>query len=116
MAAMFDDAELVAEFNHLVNKDVAVPICAMKFLVSVIKKSEAQTWMELERNLRMAIDHLVNNLNGSPELHLSGNATSFVDLKGRTSISLLSGCELFMKYVTNAFSLTTLVRYALLMF
>jgi hypothetical protein len=104
---MFDDGDLVREFNQLVNKDVAVPVCAMKFLISVIKKSQAQTWMELERNLRMAIDHLVNNLNNnSSELHLSDNATSFVDLKGRTSISLVSGCELFMKYVTNSFSLT----------
>lgn len=105
---MFDDHELVVEFNNLVNKDVAVPVCAMKFLISVIKKSQAQTWMELERNLRIAIDHLVTNLN-RPDLHLSDKVTSFVDLKGRTSISLLSGCELFMKYVTNSFSLTTQV-------
>lgn len=45
--------------------------------------------MQLEEELRVAINVLK---------HCSGR-----DLGGRTKISLGSGCDLFMKYVTRAF-------------
>jgi translation initiation factor eIF-2B subunit alpha len=70
----------------------------MKTLVSVIKKSEAATWMQLEKELRSAIRVLKE-------------CKSEV-LMGRTKISLGSGCDLFMKYVTRAFlEFTVIVHY-----
>ncbi len=47
--------------------------------------------MQLEQELRASITFLKNNTSA--------------DLGGRTNISLGSGCELFMKYVTRAFAL-----------
>jgi hypothetical protein len=81
--------DYLKEFRELVGKDVAVPVCCMKALLSVIKGSESVTWMQLERELREAI-HILKNCDSA-------------DLKGRTKISLGSGCDLFMKYVTRAF-------------
>jgi hypothetical protein len=51
--------------------------------------------MQLEKELRLAIDGL--------------KTCSEDDLGGRSHISLSSGCELFMKYVTRAFSLDFMV-------
>ena len=81
--------ELLEEFRSLVHQDVAVPVCAMKSLISVIKRSTSTTWMQLEQELRSSINVL-------KELHGQ-------DLCGRTNIFLGSGCDLFMKYVTRAF-------------
>jgi translation initiation factor eIF-2B subunit alpha len=81
--------EIMFEFRDLIKKNVSIPVCAMKVLVTVIKKSESTTWMQLERELRDAIKVL--------------KMCSSSDLGGRTKISLGSGCDLFMKYVTRAF-------------
>jgi hypothetical protein len=53
--------------------------------------------MHLEKELRLAIEGL--------------KTCSEDDLGGRSHISLGSGCELFMKYVTRAFSLEFMVSY-----
>lgn len=66
---------------------------AMKSLTGVIKRSTSTTWMNLNEELRSAIEILKN-----PKY--VGNTEA---LLGRTSISLNSGCELFMKYVTSSF-------------
>ena len=87
---MFSESlDVMDEFKILVKNDVAVPVSAMKALITVIKKSRATTWMQLEKELRIAISTL--------------RGCRLEDLGGRTSISLGSGCELFMKYVTRAF-------------
>ena len=52
--------------------------------------------MELEHELSSAISKLKN--------------CSLEDLGGRTNISLGSGCDLFMKYVTRAFKMEYVVR------
>ena len=52
--------------------------------------------MQLEKDLRQAIEGL--------------KSCSEDDLGGRSQISLGSGCDLFMKYVTRAFSLEYMVR------
>ena len=54
--------------------------------------------MELESELRRAIQNL--------KLYSSDQ-----DLGGRTSISLGSGCDLFMKYVTRTFTLEDMVDF-----
>mmetsp|Transcript_16836 Transcript_16836/g.25317 ORF Transcript_16836/g.25317 Transcript_16836/m.25317 type:complete len:317 (+) Transcript_16836:66-1016(+) len=84
-----DHNDCLSEFKDLLQRDVAVPVCAMKTLVSVIKKSKGTTWMQLEQELRSAISEL--------------KECSSEDLMGKTKISLGSGCDLFMKYVTRSF-------------
>ena len=86
---MQDSLDYMDEFRQLVREDVAVPVCCMKVLLSVIKSSKSSTWMQLERELREVI-HVLKNCDSA-------------DLKGRTKISLGSGCDMFMKYVTRAF-------------
>jgi translation initiation factor 2B subunit (eIF-2B alpha/beta/delta family) len=83
------EQEYLIEFKELVLKDVAVPVSAMKTLISVIKRSTSTTWMQLEHELRTVIK-LLKKCNAN-------------DLLGRTKISLGSGCDLFMKYVTRSF-------------
>tara|TARA_B110000090_G_C12993903_1_gene297735 strand:- start:18 stop:473 length:456 start_codon:yes stop_codon:yes gene_type:complete len=84
--------EVVDAFTSLVlTNDVAVPVAAMHALVLSIERSDACTWMELEDELRSAIASL--------------KRCRHEDLGGRTNLSLGSGCELFMKYVTRAFNL-----------
>ena len=92
-----DQNEYLSEFKELVKKDVAVPISAMKTLITVIKRSKGTTWMQLEEELSLIILLLKD---------CSAN-----DLLGRTKISLGSGCDLFMKYLTRAF-LDYSVRFA----
>lgn len=87
--ASTDNDLLLEEFRSLVEQDVAVPVCAMKTLVSVIKRSTSATWMQLEQELRSAINVL--------------QVLREKDLCGRTNIFLSAGCDLFMKYVTRAF-------------
>jgi translation initiation factor eIF-2B subunit alpha len=82
-------------FTSLVlTNDVAVPVAAMNALVVALKHSEATTWMELEDELRSAIAAL--------------KRCRHEDLGGRTNLSLGSGCDLFMKYVTRAFKLESM--------
>lgn len=83
--------EIVAAFKKLVTQHIAVPVAAMNALVLKIKASKASTWMELEKELYYAIESL--------------KSCNEDDLGGKTNISLGSGCELFMKYVTKAFNL-----------
>ena len=114
------DQELISSFYSLLCEEVAVPVAAMNSLVLFIQRSEASTWMQLEKELIFAIECLKQS------------STSLDSLRGRTTISLGScasytytafmshiitiivplcfqrtgsGCELFMKYVTRSFSI-----------
>lgn len=101
------DEELVAEFKKLISEDVAVPVCAMKSLTGVIRRSTASTWMRLEKELRASVEILKHTYGcgGGNSGGGSGNGMSsnIGDLRGRTPISLVSGCELFMKFVSATF-------------
>lgn len=91
------EPDWIESFKRDIREDnLALPVAAMKALVQSIKRSKATTWMQLEQELRQAIDSL------------KSSSRTQRDLGGRTPISLGSGCELFMKYVTRAFSLDTL--------
>lgn len=87
------DQELISSFYSLLCEEVAVPVAAMNSLVRFIQRSQASTWMQLEKELIFAIECLKQS------------STSLDSLRGRTTISLGSGCELFMKYVTRSFSI-----------
>mmetsp|Transcript_35873 Transcript_35873/g.33973 ORF Transcript_35873/g.33973 Transcript_35873/m.33973 type:complete len:346 (-) Transcript_35873:87-1124(-) len=91
MSATVADGEIISSFRKFVETDVAVPVAAMNSLVLLIEKSRSSTWMELEQELSGAINSL--------------KCCGLEDLGGRTNISLGSGCDLFMKYVTRAFNL-----------
>ena len=85
-----NESDIIKEFRALINeKNLALPVCAMNVLVSVIRKSTSGTWMQLEHELRSAIKSL--------------KGYSQDGLGGKTNISILSGCDLFMKYLTNSF-------------
>ena len=71
--------------------------------MGVIKSSNSNTWMELEIELKHSIEELITVVNNS-------SSNKIIDLKGKSSVSLRSGCELFMKYVTNVFSMNDQVR------
>jgi translation initiation factor eIF-2B subunit alpha len=88
-----DDAHaaMLSAFKQLVADDVAVPVAAMNCLVMTIQRSSASTWMELESEMKASISALMKDCKND-------------DLRGRTNLSLASGCELFMMYVTRAFS------------
>ena len=83
---------IVQSFRKLISENMAVPVAAMSSLNLLIKESKANTWMELDQELRYYIDVLKKSCNND-------------DLGGRTNISLGSGCELFMKYVSRAFNI-----------
>jgi len=84
--------DVVAEFTDLVCKqNVAVPVAAMNALVMTIADSDAKTWMELKDELDTTILRL--------------NRCGHDNLGGRTNLSLRSGCDLFMRYVTRAFDM-----------
>ncbi len=57
MSAVSD--EIVLNFKSFISDEVAVPVAAMNSLIFVIRKSRANTWMELERDLRDAIRRLL---------------------------------------------------------
>ena len=91
--------KVVDAFTTMVlTHDVAVPVAAMHALVLCINDSDASTWMELEGELRNAIVAL--------------KRCKHEDLGGRTSLSLGSGCELFMLHVTRAFNLQQSVDFS----
>ena len=68
---------------------MAVPVAAMKVLLGVVERTEAETMMQLQDELRQAADLMMER---------SSTATS-----GRSNIALQSGCELFLKYITRTF-------------
>jgi hypothetical protein len=52
---------VIKDFHALVqSNNAALPVCAMNALVNVIRRSNAQTWMQLEHELRYAIKDLKN--------------------------------------------------------
>ena len=92
--------EVMSTFRRSIQDDVAIPVAAMNTLVNVIVKSKATTWMGLEEDLRAAIAVL--------------RSCSLQDLGGRSNISVGPGCDIFMKYVSRAFSLEAMVSTSFL--
>ncbi|XP_031501434.1 uncharacterized protein LOC116265047 [Nymphaea colorata] len=79
---------VIEEFNYWRKKpDLAEAVAAIMALASVIRSSKATTMMELEIELKKAVDSLKS--------------------WDTTSISLTAACDLFMRYVTR----TTALEY-----
>lgn len=77
-------------FTCAIQSNIAIPVAAMHSLIYIIKTSKSTTWMGLEQDLREAI-HSLKSCNTK-------------ELNGYTKISLGSGCDIFMKFVSRAFS------------
>ena len=74
--------------NHLSvesNQRMALPVAAIKTLLGVIQRSNSNTMMGLQEELRQASEVM---------LHWASSNTSLIN---RSTIALSSGCELFLK-------------------
>lgn len=81
----------------------AIPVAAIKALLGVVQRSEAETMMGLQDELRGAADLMVRSAaTSSPSTTTSGTGTTG-RTKHRSYIALQSGCELFLKYITRTF-------------
>lgn len=81
------------EFSQLLTKeDLAIPVAAIQVLLGVIKRSQAATMHGMDEELRHARDELVAACMRKSQL-----------LRGRTTMSLWSGCELMMRHATRTF-------------
>ena len=79
---------IIREFKSHLISDVAVPVSAMRCLISVIGRSSSITYNGLLQELEEAIACI--------------RGIEVEELGGRTNISLFSGCDIFMKYVTRS--------------
>jgi len=70
---------------------MALPVAAIKSLLGVIKRSEANTMMGLQEELVIACNAMVDW------------ASTDIALVNRSKIAIASGCEMFVKYVTRCF-------------
>jgi len=84
-----------------------LPVAAIRVLLNVIRRSEAETMMGLQADLRDASDVMLEfakrggPVPSSSSSDASATATRYL-LAGRSHIALSSGCELFLKHVTRA--------------
>lgn len=70
------------------NSAMAVPVAAMKALLGVVERTEAETMMQLQDELREASEQMMSRFSKS---------------YGIVRVALESGCELFLKYITRTF-------------
>ena len=106
--------------SHNKRSSIPLPVAAIRVLLNVIRRSEAETMMGLQADLRGASDVMIEFAKkGGPLQQQSNTAdnesttTSSIEttttttttrylLAGRSHIALSSGCELFLKHVTRA--------------
>lgn len=80
--------------NLTENTQVALPVAAMKTLLGVIQRTQSETMMGLQMELKQASEEMIQFINDERNYFLLG---------GRSHIAMASGCELFMKYITRCF-------------
>lgn len=88
-----DDDIILKDLNDfLVRSDslfdpeaTAVPVAAMKALLGVVERSQAETMMGLQDELKQATDVMIQKYSS------------------RSYIALQSGCEIFMRYITRTY-------------
>ena len=104
-----------ASSHHNKRSSIPLPVAAIRVLLNVIRRSEAETMMGLQADLRGASDVMIEFAKkGGPLQQQSNTAdessvettttttTTRYLLAGRSHIALSSGCELFLKHVTRA--------------
>ena len=81
--------------SSLFDKSVmATPVAAIKALLGVVQRSKATTMMGLQQELEDAKAIMIAEFEQQSSTSLA---------RGRSLISLASGCDLFLKYVTRSF-------------
>ena len=81
-----------------------LPVAAMKTLLGVIRTTKANTMMGLQDELRQATNQMIDFFTSyDPNNRFHSAQHAYPLLGNRSYISLQSGCELFMKYVTRTF-------------
>lgn len=81
---------------------MATPVAAIKALLGVVERSNANTMMELQDELKQAREIVMQDFlkrQQEPMQHSSSGRTS----GARNMIALASGCDLFLKYATRTF-------------
>ena len=96
METMAEEEMLIREFRSALEEDTAVPVAAIQVLLGVIRRTEASTMHGLDEELRWARDVLVRYSDDE-------GSSSSKSLGGRTSMSVMSGCELFLRHATRTF-------------
>lgn len=89
-----EDTALTSDFQSNLSLKVALPVAAIKSLLSVIQRTKSKTMMELHTELKNASTEMISFAN---------DPINAVLLGGRSHIALTSGCDLFLKYITRAF-------------
>ena len=83
---------------------MATPVAAIKALLGVVERSNANTMMELQDELKQAREIVMQDFlkrQQEPKLHM--NASTGRSGGARNMIALASGCDLFLKYATRTF-------------
>jgi translation initiation factor eIF-2B subunit alpha len=83
---------------------MATPVAAIKALLGVVERSNANTMMELQDELKQAREIVMQDFlqrQQEPRLHL--NSSTGRSGGARNMIALASGCDLFLKYATRTF-------------
>lgn len=81
---------------------MATPVAAIKALLGVVERSNANTMMELQDELNQAREIVMQDFlkrQHEPRQHSSTGRSG----GARNMIALASGCDLFLKYATRAF-------------
>lgn len=81
---------------------MATPVAAIKALLGVVERSNANTMMELQDELKQAREIIMQDFlrrQSEPREHSSTGRSG----GARNMIALASGCDLFLKYATRTF-------------
>ena len=81
---------------------MATPVAAIKALLGVVERSNANTMMELQDELKQAREIIMQDFlkqNQEPHQYSSTGRSG----GARNMIALASGCDLFLKYATRTF-------------
>jgi translation initiation factor eIF-2B subunit alpha len=86
--------DITSDFQSNLSLKVALPVAAIKSLLGVIQRTESETMMGLQKELKLASEEMISFAN---------DPINAVLLGGRSHIALASGCDLFLKYITRSF-------------
>lgn len=81
---------------------MATPVAAIKALLGVVERSNANTMMELQDELKQARETVMKDFLERRQQPRQNSSTGRTGV-ARSMIALASGCDLFLKYATRTF-------------
>ena len=84
------------------NTAMAIPVAAMKTLLNVVQRSTSETMMGLQHELQRA-SQIIMNYNSHNSHQNNNNNNNTIMTPSSYSISLQSGIELFLHYITRSY-------------